>query len=206
MTYEEICEMVLEMGLPFAYHHFAEGESPKPPFVLFLSPREHTFGADDLMYISFKRLDIELYTDEKSPDAEQRVEEILTQYGDLCLIWFDVPSTISREQCLELQSMVRAYQPGCLINGRLGYGIGDYSTPGDNMIADGNDGLCETVGTMNDSWGYRPTDVNYKTVEEIKAIKSRCAAIGSNYMLNIGPDPLGRIPAAAISILDGLKV
>ena len=81
MTYEEICEMVQEMGLPFAYHHFAEGESPKPPFVLFLSPGEHTFSADDLMYISFKRLDIELYTDEKSPDTEQRVEEILTQYG-----------------------------------------------------------------------------------------------------------------------------
>ncbi len=81
MTYEEICEMVQEMGLPFAYHHFAEGESPKPPFVLFLSPGEHTFGADDLMYISFKRLDIELYTDEKSPETEQRVEEILTQYG-----------------------------------------------------------------------------------------------------------------------------
>ncbi len=81
MTYEEICEMVQEIGLLFAYHHFAEGESPNPPFLLFLSPGEHTFGADDLMYISFKKLDIELYTDEKSPEAEQRVEEILTQYG-----------------------------------------------------------------------------------------------------------------------------
>jgi alpha-L-fucosidase len=137
--------------------------------------------------------------------CKPQVKEILTQYGDLCLIWFDVPSTISREQCLELQSMVREYQSGCLINGRLGYGIGDYSTPGDNMIADRNDALCETVGTMNDSWGYRPTDVNYKTVEEIKAIKAKCAAIGSNYMLNIGPDPLGRIPAPAIKILEGLK-
>ena len=58
---------------------------------------------------------------------------------------------------------------------------------------------------MNDSWGYRPSDVNYKTVDEIKAIKAKCAAIGSNYMLNVGPDPLGRIPAPAIEILDGLK-
>ena len=137
--------------------------------------------------------------------CKPQVKEILTQYGDLCLTWFDVPSTISREQCLELQSMVREYQSGCLINGRLGYGIGDYSTPGDNMVADRNDALCETVGTMNDSWGYRPSDVNYKTVDEIKAIKAKCAAIGSNYMLNVGPDPLGRIPAPAIEILDGLK-
>lgn len=38
MSYEEINEMMLEMGLPFAYHHFAEGESPKSPFLIFLSP------------------------------------------------------------------------------------------------------------------------------------------------------------------------
>ena len=46
MTYEEINEMMQEIGMPFAYHHFAEGESPKPPFVIFLSPGEDTFGAD----------------------------------------------------------------------------------------------------------------------------------------------------------------
>lgn len=136
-----------------------------------------------------------------------QVKEILTQYGDLCLIWFDVPSTITFNQCKELESMVRMYQPGCLINGRLGYGLGDYTTPGDNCIAEKTDAgkLYETVGTMNHSWGYRPTDVNYKTVEEIKAIKAKCASIGSNYMLNIGPDPLGRIPVGGIKILDGLK-
>ena len=45
MTYEQIAEMMEEMGLPFAYHHFAEGESPAPPFLLFLSPGENTFSA-----------------------------------------------------------------------------------------------------------------------------------------------------------------
>ena len=80
MTYEEINEMMMETGLPFAYHHFAEGESPDPPFLLFLSPRENTFSADNLMYHSFKRLNIELYTDKKSPDTEQIIEEILTEH------------------------------------------------------------------------------------------------------------------------------
>ena len=46
MTYEQIAEMMEEMGLPFAYHHSAEGESPAPPFLLFLSPGENTFSAD----------------------------------------------------------------------------------------------------------------------------------------------------------------
>lgn len=138
--------------------------------------------------------------------CKPQVKEILTQYGDLCLIWFDVPSTISIDQCRELKAMVRKYQPGCLINGRLGYNLGDYTTPGDNMIADKTekDALYETVGTMNDSWGYRPTDTNYKSVKTILDIKAKCAAIGSNYMLNIGPDPLGRIPVAGLEILDGI--
>lgn len=139
--------------------------------------------------------------------CKPQVKEILTQYGDLCLIWFDVPSTIEKPQCIELLEMVRKYQPGCLINGRLGYDLGDYKTPGDNMIAEKTDSgmLYETVGTMNDSWGYRPTDVKYKSVETILNIKEKCRKIGSNYMLNIGPDPLGRIPVGGIKILDGLK-
>ena len=81
MNYEEINEMMLEMGLPFAYHHFAEGESPKPPFLIFLSPGEHTFSADNRMYFSFKKLNIELYTDEKSPDTEAEIEAVLRHHN-----------------------------------------------------------------------------------------------------------------------------
>ena len=71
MTYEEIAEMLEEMGLPFAYHHYAEGESPAPPFLLFLSPGENTFSADNLAYFSFKQLDVELYTNRKQPELSQ---------------------------------------------------------------------------------------------------------------------------------------
>lgn len=80
MTYEEIHEMMQEIGLPSAYHHFAEGESPAPPFVIFLSPGENTFSADNVKYHSFKKLDIELYTDKKSPETEKMVEEILQEH------------------------------------------------------------------------------------------------------------------------------
>jgi hypothetical protein len=92
MTYEEINEMMQEIGMPFAYHHFAEGESPKPPFVIFLSPGEDTFGADNLMYHSFKQLHIELYTDAKDPKVESRVEAVLDEHGifyDKTEVWID---------------------------------------------------------------------------------------------------------------------
>ncbi len=150
-----------------------------------------------------KGYDFQRYLDEKSMP---QVEEILTQYGDLCLIWFDVPMTLTRKQSEAFVKLVRKHQPGCLVSGRIGNGLGDYETPGDNAIAEKTspDKLYETVGTMNDSWGYRPTDTNYRSVDQILAIKSKCASIGSNYMLNVGPDPLGRFPVAAINILDGL--
>ena len=138
--------------------------------------------------------------------AIPQLEEILTQYGDLCLVWFDVPVTMNRAQSAELRDLVRKHQPGCLVSGRIGNDLGDYFTPNDNAIAQDTsaDRLYETVGTMNDSWGYRPTDTHYKSVDEIRAIKAKCASIGSNYMLNVGPDPLGRFPVAALDILKGL--
>ena len=79
MTYEQINEIMEEMGLPFAYHHFAEGESPTPPFLLFLSG-ENTFSADNYMYFSFKQLDIELYTDIKNPELEENIERVLKRH------------------------------------------------------------------------------------------------------------------------------
>ena len=59
MTYEQIAEMMEEMGLPFAYHHFAEGESPAPPFLLFLSPGENTLILSIILDTILKKLKAE---------------------------------------------------------------------------------------------------------------------------------------------------
>jgi alpha-L-fucosidase len=63
-----------------------------------------------------------------------QVEEILTGYGDLCLIWFDVPTTLTREQSRTLYDLVKQYQPDALINSRLGNGVYDYVSLGDNEV------------------------------------------------------------------------
>ena len=140
--------------------------------------------------------------------AKPQVEELLTQYGDLCLVWFDVPFTISLEQSRELYALVKRHQPGCLVNSRIGNGVGDYGSADDNQIPDDDKGpaLFETPATLNDTWGYKPFDQNWKSAAEVARIREHLRARGVNYLLNVGPDPLGRIPAAAISILDGLKV
>jgi len=81
MTHGEVMDMVEEMGLPYAYHHFAEGESPEPPFLVFLYPGADNFAADGIVYFKINRLHIELYTDLKNPDLEETVEAVLLKHG-----------------------------------------------------------------------------------------------------------------------------
>ena len=132
-----------------------------------------------------------------------QVEEILTKYGDLCLIWFDTPADITPEQSGELYDMVKRYQPQCLVNSRIGNGKGDYKSAGDNEIPDDDKGdeLFETPATLNDTWGYKSFDNNWKPASRVKEIKEHLNSRGINYLLNVGPDYLGRIPAPAIDIL-----
>lgn len=136
-----------------------------------------------------------------------QVTEILTGYGDLCLIWFDVPFTISPEQTDELYALVKHYQPNCLVNSRIGNGRGDYCSTGDNETAFNKNGeamLCECPATLNDTWGYKSFDNNWKSPEQVNAIRSSLNARGINYLLNMGPDYLGRIPAPAVDVLKQL--
>ena len=73
--------MLDEMGLPFAYHHFAEGESPEPPFVCYLLPGSNNFSADGKVYYKINEVHIELYTDLKDLAVEQGVEAVLDEHG-----------------------------------------------------------------------------------------------------------------------------
>ena len=81
MTYDDVVAMAEEVGLPFAYDHFAEGESPDPPFLIFLFPRSDNFSADGQVYVKIDVLHFELYTDRKDPEAEAQVEAVLDRHG-----------------------------------------------------------------------------------------------------------------------------
>ena len=73
--------MMDEMKLPHAYHHFVEGESPEPPFLVFLYPNSDNFAADGMVYFKVNRLNIELYTDLKDVELEETVEAVLDKHG-----------------------------------------------------------------------------------------------------------------------------
>ena len=81
MTYEQVAEMAEETGLPVAYDHFNEGDSPEPPFLIFLFPRSDNFAADGQVYVKIDELHFELYTDKKQPNVEALVESVLDAHG-----------------------------------------------------------------------------------------------------------------------------
>ena len=78
---EKVIAILIEIGLPFAYSHFAEGESPDPPFICYLFPGSDNFSADGRVYFKFNRAHIELYTDAKDPVLEDRIETVLDGHG-----------------------------------------------------------------------------------------------------------------------------
>lgn len=81
MTMDELVAMLQEMGLPFAYDHFAEGESPKPPFICYLLPGSDNFAADGRVYFKINEVRIEVYTDRKDLAVESKVEAVLDDRG-----------------------------------------------------------------------------------------------------------------------------
>ncbi len=149
-----------------------------------------------------REINFRKYLDEK---ALPQVEEILTNYGDLCLIWFDCPWSLTKEQSKEFVDLVKKHQPDCLVSGRIGNDMGDYGSGVDNDIhMNGTWSLNEAPITINDHWNFSIYDNNYKTAEQIRSIQAELNSKNVNLLLNVGPDHFGRLPARAVEILKQL--
>ena len=144
--------------------------------------------------------DLNIFLDKKS---KPQIRELLTKYGDLLCIWCDDPCDITKEQSMDIYNLIKSIQPDCLVPTRVGNGIGDINSLGDNEIIDNDcsDGLWEAPVTMNDTWAYKAFDNNWKSVDELMKIKEHLNSRGINLLLNVGPDYLGRIPAPSQEIL-----
>src|SRR5579859_3312411 len=98
--------------------------------------------------------------------AEPQVKELLTNYGPVCLIWFDTPRMMDvNDRGQRFIDIVHNLQPKTLIDGRLGK-EGDYRSMGDNRIPDTVvKGDWEVPATLNHTWGFRKDDTDWKTPE-----------------------------------------
>jgi alpha-L-fucosidase len=134
--------------------------------------------------------------------VKPQVREILTQYGPIGLIWFDTPRLISKEQSQELVDFVHSIQPDCLVSGRIGHGVGDYDSAGDNQINfAGGDRDWETPVTLNDTWGFKKDDNNWKDTGVLIRQLVEVASQNGNYLLNVGPTSEGVVPQPSVDRL-----
>ncbi|MHB8900991.1 MAG: alpha-L-fucosidase [Thermoguttaceae bacterium] len=133
--------------------------------------------------------------------AVPQVREILTRYRP-DILWWDTPMLMTTGRADLLRPLLEL-RPGLITNNRLGGGYaGDTDTPEQHIPATGIKGRdWETCMTLNDTWGYKSFDTNWKSTRTLVRNLVDIASKGGNYLLNIGPKPDGTIPQESIDRL-----
>jgi len=134
--------------------------------------------------------------------VKPQVRELLTHYGPIAIIWFDTPKGITVAQSQALLDLCRQLQPDCLVCGRLGNTLGDYASARDNQIPERlAQADWETPATINDTWGFKANDHNWKSASDLIHKLVDIVSKGGNYLLNVGPTAEGVIPQPSVERL-----
>jgi alpha-L-fucosidase len=130
------------------------------------------------------------------------VRELMTGYGRIDVLWYDLPQCYSVKEwrSVELNAMARRLQPDILINNRA-LTPEDFATPEQHATASKPGRMWESCMTLNENWGYCPSDRAFKSPREVALTLAGVASGAGNLLLNVGPDGEGRIPAASARIL-----
>lgn len=148
-----------------------------------------------------------------------QMTELLSNYGKIGAIWLDGYWDHAKDsipfdwRMSEFYNLIHTLQPACLIgnNHHLSPLVGEdfqmfeRDLPGENKAGFSGQAVSklplEACQTMNGMWGYKVSDTNYKSAKELITLLIRSSAKGTNLLLNIGPQPNGELPAAAVQRL-----
>lgn len=136
---------------------------------------------------------------------KQQLRELVTGY-DLSLLWFDGEwvGWWNEARGRDLEAYVRGLKPNIVINNRIGkrqMQDGDYETPEQEIPATSLNTDWETCMTMNDTWGFKTDDRNWKSTPDLLHKLADIAGKGGNFLLNVGPTKEGLIPQPSIERL-----
>lgn len=146
--------------------------------------------------------------------AIPQMRELLTNYGDVAMMWFDMwipyqKSIFKKEQLEQAANLIRELQPNCLINSRLGLPTDakyvDFQTLGDNVF--GNSFTThpwETPGTIAHSWGYSGQETEWKSTGQLFESLIGNVALNGGFTLNIGPRANGDVPFESVNRLENI--
>ena len=185
----------LKMGL--YYSHWIDWEDDRS--------WDHTKEVYGIDYKNYDR-----YWQEK---VIPQMTELLTNYGEISIIWFDMwihhsRTIVSKQQLFQLKNLIRKLQPNCLINSRLGLSIEedkdvDFRTLGDNQLGkEKYEYPWQTPATIAHSWGYNSRQDKWKSTSTILKSLIGNVSLNGNLMLNIGPRADGSLPYEALSRLN----
>ena len=137
-----------------------------------------------------------------------QLRELLTNYGRIGILWFDGEwiQDWKEENGRNLEAFLREIQPDLIVNNRVGKrkrSPGDFGTPEQEIPATGMPGWdWETCMTMNDSWGFKSYDHNWKSTSDLLRKLVDIVSKGGNFLLNVGPTAEGTIPAPSVERLE----
>ncbi|MCL5097707.1 MAG: alpha-L-fucosidase, partial [Candidatus Omnitrophica bacterium] len=151
---------------------------------------------------------------------KNQLRELATHYGPLAVLWFDGEwdNTWNHDRGLDLFHYTRSLQPLMLINNRVDKGRqgmegmtkstaygGDFGTPEQTIPPSGVPGVdWETCMTINDTWGYKQDDHNWKSSSTLVRMLIDTASKGGNFLLNVGPKGDGTLPEAIVTRLEDI--
>lgn len=164
---------------------------------------EHQYGWDhtrEIYGISAEEYD--KYWQEK---VIPQIRELLSNYGEIAMLWFDMwihhsKTVVTKQQLLQLKSIIRELQPNCLVNSRLGLSIDedpdvDYKTLGDNQLGSKKEDFpWQSPATVAHSWGFHASDNQWKSTSFLLKALIGNVSMNGNFMLNIGPRANGDVP------------
>jgi len=134
--------------------------------------------------------------------VKPQITELLTQYGQIGVMWFDTPERISLEESKELRALILQLQPKCIINERIGNDQGDFKVSEQKLSAsNSSSNPWESCITISGSWGYNRFDSAFKSPEVLVRNLIEVASSNGNFLLNVGPTGEGEIPQKAFDRL-----
>jgi len=164
---------------------------------------EHEFGWDHTKELS--GITAEKYDQYWQEKVIPQVRELLTNYGEIGMFWFDMwinhsETVVSKAQLLQLKNLIRELQPKCIVNSRLGLSIEedpdvDFKTLGDNQLGNKKENFpWQSPATVAHSWGFHKSDTQWKSTSTLLKSLISNVSLNGNFMLNIGPRANGEVP------------
>ena len=164
---------------------------------------EHQYGWDHTKAIT--GITPENYNKYWQEKVMPQMRELLTGYGPISIIWFDMwlhysQTVVTKEQLLQLKGLIRELQPGCLVNSRLGLSVEedsdvDFKELGDNQLGNKKSNFpWQSPATVADSWGFNRLDFEFKSTTTLLHSLINNVSLNGNFLLNIGPKANGDVP------------